>query len=217
MRISLLQPSIVPGDCEHNIQSIRRLLSRAGGELLILPEYAVTGPLVLQPGAALDEWVRHGERGAGLLDPGAGRSLLLNIITFDGASFRNTCRLWPRTEEQHKLYPDETEVAHGIVPATVQTVFDISGTRFKVLICSDLRIESTMSFEGLQFIVFVYHFALNSRARVLDEVRALSCRTGLPVLCSSMTSEFHAGGSCLIHGEIMAALGPEQGILEVTL
>jgi predicted amidohydrolase len=47
MRVSLLQPRIIRSDIEHNLAAIQRLVGGRKGDLLVLPEYALTGSLVL--------------------------------------------------------------------------------------------------------------------------------------------------------------------------
>lgn len=42
MRISLLQPEIIRGNIQHNAEVIQHLIDKSKGELLVLPEYALT-------------------------------------------------------------------------------------------------------------------------------------------------------------------------------
>lgn len=48
MKISLLQPHIRRGEIAHNRAEIQTLIEQAQGELLVLPEYALTGSLTLE-------------------------------------------------------------------------------------------------------------------------------------------------------------------------
>ncbi len=43
MRLSLLQPWIIRGNIEHNLEVIQRLVNESKGELLVLAEYALKG------------------------------------------------------------------------------------------------------------------------------------------------------------------------------
>jgi len=56
MRVSLLQPKIKRGNVEQNLETIQRLMKRSIGDLLILPEYVLTGSLVLDKEANVHDW-----------------------------------------------------------------------------------------------------------------------------------------------------------------
>ncbi|NVM35427.1 MAG: hypothetical protein HWN81_07515 [Candidatus Lokiarchaeota archaeon] len=47
MRISLLQPKIIRRNIFQNMKKIQHLVDISAGNLLVLPEYALTGSLVL--------------------------------------------------------------------------------------------------------------------------------------------------------------------------
>ncbi len=61
MKISLLQPEIIRGDINHNLKQIQNLVNQSCGELLVLPEYALTGSLVLESNANINEWCEKSE------------------------------------------------------------------------------------------------------------------------------------------------------------
>ena len=59
MRVSLLQPGITRGDIGRNLTVVQRLIEQAKGDLLVLPEYALTGSLVLDQHADVRQWARE--------------------------------------------------------------------------------------------------------------------------------------------------------------
>jgi predicted amidohydrolase len=59
MKLSLLQPRIIRGDIEHNMTVIQKLINEKRGDLLVLPEYALTGSLVLDLKADVHDWARR--------------------------------------------------------------------------------------------------------------------------------------------------------------
>jgi len=80
MRLSLLQPHIARGNIEHNVKAVQRLVDESRGDLLVLPEYALTGSLVLDLGADVHDWARRSARAKALINVPEGRCLLINTL-----------------------------------------------------------------------------------------------------------------------------------------
>lgn len=62
-------------------------------------------------------------------------------VTMEDGDFFNTCHVYNRGRLmgiQHKLDPTANERAHGISPGGEQTLFEIDGVRFTLLICADV-------------------------------------------------------------------------------
>jgi len=127
MRLSLLQPRIVRGDIEHNLAVIHRLVDRSKGDLLVLPEYALTRSLVLDLEADVHDWALRSANAKALINVPKGKHLLINTLAeFDG-KLRNCCELLPLGELQFKLFPDQTELDAGILTGTEQKIFSALG------------------------------------------------------------------------------------------
>ena len=221
--MSLLQPRIIRGDIEHNLEAIRGLSSEGKGDLLVLPEYALTGSLVLDLEPMSVTGHAEVQRPMAPVTVPTGKHLLVNALyEFDG-KLRNCCHLLPTGDFQCKMFPDQPELDAGILPGTEQKVFELSGKRFKIVICSDRRCVpgargargacrepaegSPLVFcssptycslgliaaearelqpmekiptNGLDFILFVYHFTERNFSRVMQEVKSASEARGLP-------------------------------------
>jgi predicted amidohydrolase len=217
MRLSLLQPRIVRGDIEHNLGAIQKLIGEAKGELLVLPEYALTGSLVLDLEADVRDWARRSAEAKALINVPRGKYLLINALAEVDGKLLNCCELLPTGDLQCKLFPDEPELDAGIVSGREQKVFELSGRRFKVVICSDLRHIDEISTDGLDFILFVYHFTDDNFPRVIGEVKNVSQTRGLPVLVSSLVSDKNSGFSSFVEGDVVVSLSGREGILEVEI
>ena len=80
MRVSLLQPEIIRGNIEHNLKAVQSLIDKSKGELLVLPEYALTGSLVLDLNADVHEWARNSAQAETRLSIPSGNCLLINTL-----------------------------------------------------------------------------------------------------------------------------------------
>ncbi len=96
MRLSLLQPEIVRGDIEHNLQAVQRLIDTSEGDLMVCPEYVLTGSLVLDPNANVREWVARSDAARSQLRAPAGRFLLL-IPAMRRSARRPSSEVWQTT------------------------------------------------------------------------------------------------------------------------
>ncbi len=217
MRLSLLQPRIARGNIDHNLEAIRGLISEGKGDLLILPEYALTGSLVLDREADVRDWARKSAKAMALVNVPTGKRVLVNALyEFDG-KLRNCCQLLPTGDLQCKMFPDQAELDAGILPGTEQKIFELSGKRFKVVICSDLRHIERIPTNGLHFILFVYHFTEDNFPRVIQEVKSASEARRLPILVSSLVSDKNIGFSSFVDRRFAISLSGREGILEVEI
>ncbi len=217
MRASLLQPRIVRGDIEHNLKAVQRLVDKSKGQLLILPEYVLTGSLVLYLDADVRKWARRSAQAEARLSIPGGKYLLINtLVEFDG-KLHNCCKLLPTEERYCKLFPDQTELNAGIQPGTEQRVFELLGKRFKVVICYDFPHINKIPTENLDFLLFVYHFTEDNFPRVIGAVKEVSKARRLRVLASSLVSDKNNGSSSFVDGDVVVSLSEQEGILEVEI
>jgi len=217
MWLSLLQPRIIRGNIEHNLKVIQRLVYESKGDLLILPEYALTGSLVLDSQADVRDWALRSAKAKTFINIPEDKHLLINTLAeFDGKLY-NCCELLPKGEFYCKLFPDQTELDTGILPGTEQKIFELSDKRFKVLICFDLTHIDKIPTDNLDFLLFIYHFTDNNFNRVMQEVKSVSKARGLRVLVSSLVSDKNSGFSSFVDGDVVVSLPRQEGILEVEI
>jgi len=217
MRLSLLQPRIIRGDIEHNLKVIQRLVDESKGDLLVLPEYALTGSLVLDLEADVHDWAQRSADAKTRIKIPDGKYLLINSLVEIDTTLRNCCELLPLVESQIKLFPDKTERNSGILPGTEQKIFELFDKRFKVIICSDIKEMDEIPTNGLDFLIFVYHFTENNFPRVMPLVKSVSKERKLPVLASSLVSDRNHGFSSFVNGNVIVSLSRQEGILEVEI
>ena len=217
MQVSLLQPEITRGNIEQNLKAVQRLIDTSKGELLVLPEYALTGSLVLDPGADVRQWALGSTEAKACLSIPDGKYLLVNSLAEFDDKLYNCCELLPTAERYCKLFPDQTELDAGIQPGTEQKVFELSGKRFKVVICYDLPHMDKIPTDNLDFILFVYHFTEDNFPRVIGVVKEVSRTRGLRVLASSLVSDKNNGFSSYVDGDVVVSLATHEGILEVEI
>ncbi len=217
MRLSLLQPRIIRGNIEHNLEAIQRLVNESKGDLLVLAEYALTGSLVLDLEADVRDWALRSAQAKARINVPAGKHLLINTLTeFDGNLY-NCCELLPTGECYYKLFPDQTEMDAGILPGTEQKVFELSGKRFKVVICYDLPHMDKIPTDNVDFLLFIYHFTDDNFSRVMQEIKKVSKARGLQVLASSLVSDKNSGLSSFVDGDVVVSLPRQEGVLEVEI
>lgn len=217
MKISLLQPHIRRGEIAHNRAQIQTLIEQAQGELLVLPEYALTGSLALETSPNPRAWAETCASEKAWLTIPPGKFLLLNSLVMFQDGLRNCCELLPGKEYYCKLYPDETEQKAGILPGAHPKVFDLGGKRFSILICFDLPHIERIPTTGLDFLLFIYHFTPRNLERVLGEAQEAARSRRLPVLVSSLVSDQNNGNSAFIRNGLTILLGEQPGIMEVEL
>ncbi len=217
MKISLIQPEIIRGSIIHNLEIIQSLVNKAQGSLMILAEYGLTGSLVLDENANIEEWTTQSEQAKSKLLIPTGKQLLINSLVKIENEIYNCCELLPTSEKQAKLFPDESELKAGIKPGQIQQVFSLEDKKFKVVICTDLRFIEQITTDGLDFLCFIFHFTLNNYEKVIATLKEVSQTRKLPILTSSLVSDQNIGESCYINGEIVVALPRMEGILEIEI
>jgi predicted amidohydrolase len=217
MRVTLLQPEIIRGDIGHNLKAIQSLIDKSKGDLLVLPEYAFTGSLVLDLNADIHDWASQSAQAETRLSLPDGKYLVMNALLEVDGSLYNCCKLLPTGELYCKLFPDETELKAGIRPGSEQKVFELLGQRFKIVICYDLTHMSEIPTDALDFILFIYHFTGSNYRRVLGEIREVSAARRLPVLVSSLVSDRNNGFSSYIDGDVVVSLSDQEGLLEIEI
>ncbi|NLY92063.1 MAG: hypothetical protein GX081_10740 [Firmicutes bacterium] len=217
MRISVLQPKIIRGDLDFNLKVIQGLVNKSRGELLVLPEYALTGSLIFEPNANTKEWAEKSKEAKNRIKIPEGKRLLVNSLLEVDDKIYNACELLPEGGKQYKLFPDRPEVEAGINPGNGQTVFELNTKRFKVIICTDLRFIERIPTVGLDFILFIFHFSDYNLASTLEEVKKISVERSIPVLISSLVSDQNIGFSSYIDKNSVISLSSEEGILEIEL
>lgn len=217
MRLSLLQPRIIRGNVEHNLIVIQRLIEESKGDLSVLPEYALTGSLVLDLEADYHDWARRSADAKARIKVPNDKYLLINSLVETDGKLRNCCELLPTRDLQFKLFPDKDELNAGILPGTEQKIFELFDKRFKVVICSDLRRMDKISTNSLDFLVFVYHFTDSNFSRVMRLVKNVSKARRLPILASSLVSDKNHGFSSFVNRDVVVSLSGQEGILEIEI
>jgi len=212
-----LQPRIIRGDIDFNTRAIQNLVDRSKGELLVLPEYALTGSLVFEPGAEIKEWADKSKQAKGRIKIPEGKRLLINSLLEVDNKFYNVCELLPEGGRQYKLFPDQPEVEAGIIPGNGQTVFTLCAKSFKVIICTDLRYIGKIPADSLDLLLFVFHFSDYNLAPALQEVKRIARERNIPVIISSLVSDKNIGFSSYVDKNKVISLSSEEGILEIEL
>lgn len=217
MKISVLQPKIIRGDIDYNTSAIQKLIDASGGNLLVLPEYALTGSLVLDTDANITEWVQKSKSAQSKLIIPEGKYLLLNSIQSIEGNLYNTSAMLPTNETQYKIYPDQPELDADIKPGNHQTIFNLNGKIFKVIICSDLKHIDAFPTDALDFILFIFHFTDNNFTKAMTEVKTISTTRNIPVIISSLVSDMNIGFSSYVQGDTTISLAGMEGVLEVEI
>ena len=143
--------------------------------------------------------------------------MLINTLAEFGGGLHNCCELLPTGEIYCKLFPDQTELDAGILPGAQQKVFQLSGKRFKAVICFDLAHMDKIPTEGLDFLLWIYHFTEENFSQRIETVKDLSRARGLRVLVSSLISDKNNGFSSFVDGDVVISLSRQEGILEVEI
>jgi predicted amidohydrolase len=217
MRLSLLQPEIIRGNIEHNLGVVQKLINQSRGQLLVLPEYALTGSLVLDKTANVGEWAIKSAQAKNQLIIPNGKVVLINTLVEVDGSLYNCCDLLPGGERYCKLFPDKTELEAGIHPGGEQKVFELCGKRFKVLVCYDLPHIQEIPTDQLDFLLFIYHFTGDNFPRIIEEVKQVSKARRLPVFAASLVSDQNNGSSSFVDGDVVISLSTQEGILEAEI
>lgn len=215
MKLSVLQPKIIRGDIDHNVETIQKLIMESKGNLLILPEYALTGSLVLESNVNIKDWVGKCKEAIESLVTPEGKTLIVNSLVEQEDRVFNCCKLIPSDDKQCKLFPDKSELDSGISAGSEQTVFTLYDRTFKVIICTDLRYIEKMSTEELDFILFIFHFTDTNYNKVMKDVKEISVKRKLPIIVSSLVSDQNIGFSSYVNCNTVVSLSDTEGILEI--
>lgn len=100
MRLSLLQPRIIRSNIEHNLKVIQGLIDESKGDLSVLPEYALTGSLVLDLEADFHDWARKSADAKARIKVPNDKYLLINSLVETDGKLRNCCELSARGSER---------------------------------------------------------------------------------------------------------------------
>lgn len=218
VRISILQPEIERGNIQKNIAIIQRLMNNANGNLLILAEYALTGSLVLDENANIQEWAADSEIAVQELSVPKDKSLLINSLIVKDKKIYNACTLLPSNEIiQIKTIPDKTETNAGICAGNGNSIVQLDGKKIIIVICSDIAGIDKISTSGADIMLFIYHFTPENYKNRLADVVRVSKERNIPIITASLTSDKNYGHSCYVCGSTVIALGNHEGILEITL
>ncbi len=215
MKISVLQPEIIRGDIKHNLKVIQGLIDKSKGDLLVLPEYVLTGSLVFDEQADLDKWANKGRAAKTELEIPKGKQMLMNRLVKINSQLYNCCELLPLGTRQCKLFPDRSELEAGINPRGEQKVFELNDKRFKVIICTDLRYAARIATDNLDFVFFIFHFTNYNFGDAMQAAKDLSVERKLPVIISSLVSYENIGFSSYLNDGTVVSLSDSEGILEI--
>jgi predicted amidohydrolase len=215
MKISIIQPEIKRGDISNNTKKIQQLINKSQGELLIFPEYVLTGSLVLDESADIYYWADLSKKTKKEFQIPDKKTVLLDILIEREGQIFNTCELLPGNECQEKVYPDAVEKGIGVVSGDKFKIFERYGKRFKIVICADFRYQDEMHREDTDFLVWITHFNANNYGRAVSEMKRFVLREGIPVLASSPVSDKDIGNSTYINIDSVVSLSSYEGILEI--
>lgn len=217
MKISLLQPKILRGNVEHNVNNIQNLIDKSKGDLLVLPEYALTGSLVLDLAADINKWVIESEQAKKTLIIPKNKLLLINTLIKQNNEVYNCSEFCLLSEKQLKVYPDDTEKSLGICAGKEHNVFQMFHKKFKVLICMDFKYWTEIDTADLDFILFIYHFTKQNYEGKLSELKDFVKQRKIPVIASSLVSDVNNGFSTYLSENAIVTLPEVEGILEIEL
>ncbi|WP_105616373.1 carbon-nitrogen hydrolase family protein [Vallitalea okinawensis] len=191
------------------------MILESAGELLLLPEYALTGSLILEKEVDLGLWIEAIKMAIGELRIPEGKELLLNYIIKLEGNMYNCSQLFPSEKRQCKLHPDSIELENGLIPGMVEEVFEHNDKNYKVIICTDMRYIDSFNLIDVKFLVFVYHFSEYSLERVLTDLKQISKKYNIPILVSSILSDKNVGYSSYIYKDTVISLPKIEGVLEI--
>ena len=98
MKISIIQPEIKRGDISYNTKKVQQLINESQGDLLIFPEYVLTGSLVLDESADIYHWADRSEKVKMQLQIPEKKTVLLDILIEREGQIFNACELLPGNE-----------------------------------------------------------------------------------------------------------------------
>ena len=183
----------------------------------MLPEYALTGSLVLDQEADVHDWAFQCAQAKTHIQMQEGKHLLINALIEQSSKLYNCCELLPDGEHYCKLFPDETELKAGIQPGVEQKDFELFGKRFQVLIYYDLPHTDSIPTDHLGFLLFIYHFTQENLAHVMGAIQEVSKERSLIVLASSLVSDKNNGFSSYVNCDTVISLSSHEGVLEIDI
>jgi|SRR5690554_910611 len=217
MRVSLLQPEIIRGNIKHNLNRIQRLIEKSIGDLLVLPEYVLTGSLILDKEADLSKWIKESNESKKNIKVPQGKTVIFNSLIYNDEKIYNCCELLPGGKKQMKLYPDDTEIRKGITPGTKHHIIKLYNKKFKIIICSDLKYWNILDIRNIDFIVWIYHFTKDNYNKRMTELKKIIKEKKKPILVSSIISDKNIGFSTYINQNKTISLSEYEGILELEI
>jgi len=217
MKISMLQPEIKRGDIVYNTIKIQALIHKSQGDVLILPEYVLTGSLVLDENADIRNWAKKSQKARSQLQIPDSKTVLLDMLVERDGHIYNDCELLLSEESQVKVFLDVMEKEKGIIAGDGFEIFERKGNKFKIAICTDFRYHESINKGNIDFLVWVTHFNETNFERAVSEMKRFSIREGIPVMASSPVSDMNIGKSTYVNGGNVISLSSCEGILEITL
>lgn len=217
MKITLIQPEIVRGNINNNECKIQYLIDNSVGDLLILPEYGLTGSLVLDNKANIKEWCEKSYQAKQKIKIPDDKILVINSLKKQGNAIYNICELLPTDKYQIKVYPDDTEKRNGIRSGEFHVTFDLFGKKFKILICMDFKFIENITSDDLDFFIWIYHFTKENYPRMLSLLKDCVRKRNIPILASSLVSDKNCGYSTYIDNNKIISLSNFEGLLEIEL
>ncbi|HOA24090.1 MAG: hypothetical protein WBH90_02105 [Aggregatilineales bacterium] len=215
MRLSFLQPEIIPGDAEHNVRAVQHLIDEAEGDLLVLPEYVLTGPPT--PGMDVAAWAAYGASVRSALNVPPGKAVLINTLVERGGEVVNCCELLDTGQQQAKLYLTDAERAAGISAGHEQHVFSFGERQFAVCICERLMADRLAPAEQIDFALWISHFDRAALPDALASAREVSEARGVRVFMSALLTDEHVGVSAYVDGKLQLAVPRRRSIMEVVI
>ncbi|SRR5690606_17004314 len=215
MRLSFLQPEIIPGDAEHNVRAVQHLIDEAEGDLLVLPEYVFTGPPI--PGMDVAAWVASGASARSALSVPPGKAVLVNTLVERGGEVVNCCELLGTGQQQVKRYLTDAERAAGISAGQEQHVFTFRDRQFAVCMCERLMPDRLAPEARLNFALWLSHFDRAALDGALASAREVSEGRGVRVFMSALLTDEHIGVSAYVDGKLQLAVPRRRSIMEVVI
>lgn len=217
MKISLLQPKIIRKNVDHNLQALQKLINESAGDLLITAEYVLTGSLIADDEAQIDDYIlSHAMINSKLSIPN-NKMLLVNALIREDSSVYNQSFSIPEGIKKNKAFLDETEMRHQIIAGTKDVVFEHKNKKFVVLICVDMKYANAFDYSNCDFVIWQYHFTEAGYESKIMDAKRLSEVINKPILITSLVSDINNGKSAYINKGEIIELDNEEGILEIEI
>ncbi len=217
MKITLLQPEIIRGDIINNTRIIQNLIGNSVGDLLILPEYGLTGSLTFDNKANVQKWCEMSQKAIKNIKIPKNKILIINSLKKLDNNIYNICELLPTDKYQLKVYPDDTEKNNNINPGEFHEVFNLFGKKFKILICMDFKYAGKIPTDNVDFFIWIYHFTKENYPRMLSLLKDFVKKRTIPIMASSLVSDKNCGFSTFIDNNMVISLSNFEGLLEIEI